>query len=107
MINYSEVEVTEVFGPGGTVLISDIECTGKETSLTLCQTAEMGMQSCEVEDGASAGLICNRTFSEFSLSLASALQVCTTYKIFCARYPWKVHRSKRNSTQTSVYPQHK
>ena len=54
------VEVSEVFGGGGTVRVSDIQCSGTEEELRLCPTS--GSFACE--SGISAGVICSRNFCE-------------------------------------------
>ena len=54
------MEVTGVFGPGGSVLVSDVHCTGIEPQLHLCQSNN---HSCDRDD--SAGVICSRSFGKY------------------------------------------
>ena len=49
-----------MFGPGGSVLVSDIRCTGTEPKLHLCQSSN---HSCDRDD--SAGGICSRSFGKY------------------------------------------
>ena len=49
-----------MFGGGGTVRVSDIECNGTEEELHFCPTS--GKFTCE--SGISAGVICLRNFCE-------------------------------------------
>ena len=57
------MEVTGVFGPGGSVLVSDVHCTGTEQNLSLCLFTVRGNRICD--RNSSAGVICSRNFSEY------------------------------------------
>ena len=64
-----DVEVTEVFGSGGLVLISGLQCNGSETAIELCPLAPLALgdtELCMNGKGLSAGLICDKTISECS-----------------------------------------
>ena len=50
-----------MFGPGGSVRVSDIQCNGTEENIRLCPTS--GNYACE--SGVSAGVICSRSFCEY------------------------------------------
>ena len=58
-----EVEVTDIFGPGNPVLMSDVECTGSEKELYLCESASIGTHTCQKYEK-SAGVICSKYFGE-------------------------------------------
>ena len=54
------MEVTDLFGPGGPVLLRDFECVGTEKELHLCYTSRN--HACE--SGSRAGVICLQEFGE-------------------------------------------
>ena len=55
MLFIRDVEVTDVFGPGETVIVNDIECNKME-ELYHCSTSE----NYACESGSAAGVICSR-----------------------------------------------
>ena len=56
------VEITNVFGAGGTVLMSNVSCKGSEKRLDLCPSLRIGI-ICHKERG-SAGVMCSKDFCE-------------------------------------------
>ena len=56
-----------MFGKGGFTMMSGVECNGSETELHLCHSNRSDGAIC---DHASAGLICNREYSEFCIVTA-------------------------------------
>ena len=54
------MEVTGIFGPGGSVLLSDVRCNGAEAKLHLCSSTGRDIHSCDRDN--SAGVICSRNF---------------------------------------------
>ena len=59
-----DVEVTEVFGPGGSALMSSVQCNGSETELQLCHSEKSGTLSYKNHREASAGVLCDKHFGE-------------------------------------------
>ena len=53
-----DVHVTDVFGAGGPVFVSKIQCEGSETSFSLCSSVGPGQHSCGLVN--STGVICRR-----------------------------------------------
>ena len=49
---------TDIFGPGGSVLIIDVNCTGTEKNVSQCLGTGIG--TCA--DSGRAGVICKREF---------------------------------------------
>ena len=58
-----DVAVTSVFGPGGSVLVSDVRCTGTEQNLHQCHKTGSSNYTCKREN--SAGVICSRSFGKY------------------------------------------
>ena len=56
------MEVTNIFGPGGSVLVSDVHCNGTEKELYLCPNTERTKQKCNRSN--SAGVICSKSISK-------------------------------------------
>ena len=48
-----------MFGPGGSVLVSDVHCSGTEQKLHLCPITERSKQHCNRNNR--AGVICSRS----------------------------------------------
>ena len=58
-----DVAVTSVFGPGESVLVSDVHCTGTEQELHQCHFTGSSNHSCDRDNG--AGIICSRSFGKY------------------------------------------
>ena len=56
------MEVTDVFGHGGSVLVSDVRCTGTEQELHQCHFVGGGIIHCDRNK--SAGVICSKSFGK-------------------------------------------
>ena len=54
-----DVEVIDMFGPGGSVLLSNVQCSGTEEAIHLCPSMGIGNHTC---GSSSAGVICSRSF---------------------------------------------
>ena len=52
-----------MFGPGGSVLVSDVHCTGTELNIRQCNITGNSNHVCSRNN--SAGVICSRNFSEY------------------------------------------
>ena len=56
------MEVTDVFGPGASVIVNDIQCNGTEKEVQLCVSAGNDNSACENDNH--AGAFCSRSFGE-------------------------------------------
>ena len=52
-----------MFGPGGSVLVSDVHCTGSEQQIHLCNITGNSNDGCSRKH--SAGVVCSRNFGTF------------------------------------------
>ena len=51
-----------MFGPGGSVFVSDVHCTGTEETIHHCPRTGIGGHTCDRSN--SAGVICLRNFGQ-------------------------------------------
>lgn len=58
MMVHSGASATEVFGPGGPVVVSEVECDGSESSLFDCPSVGTDQHRCSPAN--STGVICRR-----------------------------------------------
>ena len=73
-------QATDVFGPGeaGPVFVSEVECRGSETSLSVCPSAGLGQHSCGLEN-TTAGVICGRNGANTSTHTITAVYMRSTH----------------------------
>ena len=66
-VSSTDGRATDIFGPGegGPVFLSEVQCSGSETNLTLCLSVGLGQHSCDLQS--SAGVICGKS-GEFYIS---------------------------------------
>ena len=77
-----DVEVTDVFGLGGTVFMSNVQCNGTEEGLHLCPSAQIGNVTCQ-ERSNSAGVICSKHFGKMNTSLPVTSCQLHVYETYC------------------------
>ena len=58
-----DVEITNVFGEGNSVMMSNVTCNGSEKRLDLCPSARIGNHTCQKDTG-STGVICSKDVCE-------------------------------------------
>ena len=69
----AEVKETAIFGPGGSVMMSHVQCSGLEKQFNLCDSKRIENSSCDIKDSNSAGVICSNMFGMLLYSQLACL----------------------------------
>jgi len=79
-VSPTDGRATDIFGPGegGSVFLSEVQCSGSETNLTLCPSVGLGQHSCGPQN--STGVTCGRSGEWSCKMMYAALKLNNAFR---------------------------